>query len=82
MVAIFPLIGNPMYAVATSLFKLPTFVFKLCAGLEQPFAFATTVIVPVFVPTKTEIVFVNDDPVHPFGKVHVYELAPLTGLTE
>ena len=53
-----------------------------CAGLVQPFALATTVILPPADPTTVVIELVVDVPVHPFGNVQLYELAPLTGVIE
>jgi hypothetical protein len=40
--------------------------------------FAITVILPAEVPAVAVIEFVADDPVHPVGNDHVYEVAPLT----
>ena len=39
------------------------------AGLEHPFAFAITEIVPPDVPAVTLILLLVDVPVHPFGSV-------------
>ena len=43
---------------------------------------ATTEIVPPVVPGVAEIELVIDVPVHPVGKVQVYEVAPPTGVME
>lgn len=55
---------------------------KVC-GLElnPQLLLAVTLIIPAVEPTL-EMLVVVEDPVHPFGKVQVYELAPLTGEIE
>ena len=42
-----------------------------CAGLEHPFALATTVMIPPEVPATTLILLVVDEPVQPFGSDQV-----------
>lgn len=49
--------------------------------LEPQALLAVTDTVPLLVPVVTEITFVVEAPVHPEGSVHVYDVAPLTGLT-
>ena len=71
-----------MYAVAKSSVIDPNETISVCSLLEHPFAFATTLMVPPAFPTTVEIEFVVDVPVQLFGNVHVYELAPLTGVIE
>ena len=67
----FPLEGRFKYAVAASSVKDPNDMAKTCAGLTQPFAFASTVMFPATCPTVTVITLVVEAPVQPFGKVHV-----------
>jgi hypothetical protein len=43
---------------------------------------AVTEISPPVVPAVTVIEFVVELPVQPEGRVHVYDVAPLTGVTE
>ena len=43
---------------------------------------ADTEIFPLPDPVITVILFVADEPVHPEGKLQLYEVAPLTALTE
>ena len=53
---------------------------KFCATDDPPqLFFATTLIVPAVPFEVAEIEAVVELPVQPFGKVHVYEAAPLTG---
>jgi hypothetical protein len=49
--------------------------------LPQPL-FAVTETLPLFAPTIAVIEVVADVPVHPVGNVHVYDVAPVTGLIE
>lgn len=52
---------------------------NVCAVEDVPqLLFAVTLIVPAVEPVELMLVVV-EEPVHPFGNVHVYELAPLTG---
>ena len=62
--------------------KEPILTLKICSGLEQPFAFATTLMLPPVDPTIVVMEFVIDVPVHPLGNTHVYVLAPLIGVIE
>ena len=64
-----------------SSFNDPIVTFKFCAGPLQPLALATTEIIPPAVPTVALIELVIEDPVQSPGKLQVYELAPLTGVT-
>ena len=60
----------------------PTLTASVC-GPELPQApFAVTDTVPALVPIADMIVLVVEVPVQPFGRVHVYDVAPLTAATE
>jgi hypothetical protein len=51
---------------------------RLCAEEEPQALLALTVIFPPVVPAVALIEFVVEDPDHDAGKVHVYDVAPLT----
>ncbi len=52
-------------------------------GVDEPHELlAVTDTVPLFAPVVAVIEFMVDVPVHPFGNVHVYEVAPGTAVTE
>ena len=54
----------------------------MVCGVELPQALlAVTEIVPPVEPALVTIASVVDVPVQPLGKVQVYDVAPLTGLT-
>ena len=57
-----------------------TLILRVCGELDPDELFAVTIIIPLFVPTLTDIDDVVEFPVHPEGKVHVYEVSPITGV--
>lgn len=57
---------------------LETDTDKFCAGEDPHELFAITLMVPPVLPTMATIVLADEVPVHPEGRVHVYELAPAT----
>lgn len=54
----------------------------LVAGADVPQPVAVIVIAPPPVPATALIVVVADVPVQPLGRVHVYDVAPVTDVTE
>jgi hypothetical protein len=58
-----------------------TTIGKVCAVLLPHPLFAVTLIFPPLAPTVAVMLFVVEFPVQPFGKVHVYEVAPETAAT-
>ena len=56
------------------------FTASVCAALVPQALLATTEIVPPVVVAVAVMLGVVDVPVQPPGNVHVYDVAPLTGL--
>ena len=59
-----------------------TTIVNICAAELPQLLLAFTVTLPPLVPAVVWMTFVVDVPVQPFGSVHVYEVAPLTGAME
>lgn len=59
-----------------------TFIANVCAREEPQELFAVTVMFPLVEPAVALMELVTDVPVQPDGNVHVYDVAPLTGVTE
>ena len=55
---------------------------RVCEELVPQLLLAETEMVPAELPVVTVIELVVDEPVHPEGKVQLYEVAPLTEATE
>jgi hypothetical protein len=55
-----------------------TVTANVCVGDEPQLLFATTVIFPPDEPAVVLMLVVFDDPVHPEGRVHVYDDAKFT----
>jgi hypothetical protein len=60
----------------------PTVTASVLAGPAPQELFATTEIFPPVLPAVAVIDVEVEEPVHPEGRVHVYEVAPLTAAIE
>jgi hypothetical protein len=58
-----------------------TFTANVCEADEPQELIAETLMFPFELPTVVVIEFVEDAPIHKPGKVHVYDVAPNTGVT-
>jgi hypothetical protein len=56
--------------------------FSVCAKLFPQVLFAVTEMVPPPVPCVAVMLLVVDVPLQPFGKLQLYEVAPVTAVTE
>ena len=60
----------------------PVPIDKVVARLVPQVLIAATEITPPAAPVVTVMLLLVDDPLHPTGSIHAYEVAPLTGDTE